>query len=98
MCYGEVGVHIPLCESVHGRLGYSRVIEEQSEGQRRWGEERRVSRSPATPCHVRKRVVLYADGDVLVRSGEWPMLVPLILSDNEFAHRPLRSGWAACHN
>ena len=44
MCYEEVGVHIPLCEAVHGRLGFSRVIEEQSEGQHHWGEEQRVSR------------------------------------------------------
>jgi hypothetical protein len=60
MCYQEVGAHIPLCEVVHGRLGSSRVSEEQSEGQHHWGEERRVSRGPATPCHVRKRVVLDA--------------------------------------
>lgn len=85
-------------ESVHGRLGFSRVIEEQGEGQHHWGEERRVSRGPATPCHVRKRVVLYADGDVLVRSGEWPILVAFILSENEFAHVPLRSGWEAWQN
>jgi hypothetical protein len=92
MCYEEVGVHIPLCEAIHGRLGSSRVIEEQSEGQHRWGEERRVSRGPATPYHVGKRAVLDADGDVLVRSGEWLILVAFILSENEFAHRPLRSG------
>ena len=56
------------------------------------GDERRVSDGPATPCQVRKRGVLYAYGDVLVRSGEWPILVPFILSEHEFAHRPLRSG------
>jgi hypothetical protein len=32
MYYEEVGVHIPLCEAVHGWLGYSGEIEEQSEG------------------------------------------------------------------
>jgi hypothetical protein len=85
----------PTFESVHAPLRSSRVIEEQSEGQHRWGEQRRVPRGPATPCHVRKRAVLYAYGDVLVRSGEWPILVPFILSENEFAHRPLRSGWEA---
>lgn len=42
--------------------------------------------------------VLYAYGDVLVRGGEWAMLVACILSDNEFAHRPLRSGWDAWQN
>ena len=88
----------PMFESVHARLGCSRVIEEQSEGQHHWGEERRVSRGPATPCHVRMRAVLYADGDVLVRSGEWPILVACILSEHEFAHRPLRSGWDAWQN
>ncbi len=88
----------PVSESVHGRLGFSRVIEEQSEGQHRWGEERRVLRGPATPCHVRKMAVLYAYGHVHVRSGEWPMLIPLILSEKEFAHRPLRSGWDRWHN
>jgi hypothetical protein len=31
MCYEEIGVHIPLCEAVHARIGSSRVIEEQSE-------------------------------------------------------------------
>jgi len=98
MCYGEVGVHIPLCEAVQDRFGCSRVIEERSEGQHHWCEERSVSRGPATSCHVRKRAVRYADGDVLVRSGERPILVACILSDNEFAHRPLRSGWDAWHN
>ena len=49
-----------VCEAIHGRLGFSRVIEERSEGQHRWGEERTVSRGPATPCHVRKRALLYA--------------------------------------
>lgn len=87
-----------VSESVHGRFGSSRVIEEQSEGPHRWGEKRRVSRGPATPCHVRKRAVLYASGDVLVRSGEGPILVPLIISEKEFAHRPLRSGCDAWHN
>lgn len=65
----------PLCEAIHGRLGSSRVIEERSEGQHRWGEERSVSRGPATPCHMRKKAVLDAYGDVLVRSNEWPILV-----------------------
>ena len=88
----------PLCEAVHGRLGFSRVIEEQSEGQHHWGKERRVTRRAATPCHVRKMAVLYAYGDVVVRSGEWPILVPFILSENEFAHLPLRSGWDAWQN
>ena len=37
----------PMFESVHGRLGSSRVIEEQSEGQHRWGEERLASRRAA---------------------------------------------------
>ena len=82
----------PLCEAIHGRLGFSMVIEERSEGQHRWDEERTVSRGPATPCHVRKKAVLDAYGDVLVRSNEWPILVPFTLSKNEFAHRPLRSG------
>jgi len=59
-----------VSESVHSRLGFSRVIEEQSEGQHRWGEGRRVSRGPATPCHVRKMAVPYAYGDVFMRSGE----------------------------
>ena len=85
----------PQCEAVHGRFGSSRVIEQQSEGQHRWGDKRRVSRGPATPCHVRKMAVLSSYGDVLVRIGEWPILVPLILSETEFAHRPLRSGWDA---
>jgi len=49
MCYGEIGVHIPLCVAVHGRLGYSRVIEKQSEGQHHWGEERRVSCCNSVP-------------------------------------------------
>ncbi len=69
----------PTSEFVHGRLGFSRVIEEQSEGQPRLGEERRLSPGSATPCHVRKRAVLYAYGDVFVRSGEWPILVPFNL-------------------
>lgn len=60
MSYEELDLHIPLCESVHARLGSSMVIEELSEGQHHWGEERRLSRGPATPCHVRKRAVLYA--------------------------------------
>jgi len=55
MWYEEVGMHILLCEAVHGRFGFSRVIVEQNGGQYHWGEERRVSRGPATPCHVRKR-------------------------------------------
>jgi hypothetical protein len=38
MCYEEVGVHIPLCEAIHGRLGFSRVIEEQSERQHHRGK------------------------------------------------------------
>ena len=76
----------PMFESVHARLGCSRVIEDRSEGLHYGGDERRATRGPATPCHVRKRAGLYADGTVLVRSGEWSMLVPLILSDNEFAH------------
>ncbi len=87
-----------VSESVHGRLGFSRVVEEQSEGQHRWGEERRVSRGPITPCHVRKRAVLYAYGNVHVRSGEWPLLVPYILSKNELAHQPLRIGWDTWQN
>lgn len=82
-------------ESVHGRLGFSRGLEE---GRHHWGEERRVSRGPVTPCHVKKRAVRYAYGDILVRSGEWPMLVPFILSEHEFEHRPLRSGGDAWHN
>lgn len=76
----------PVSESVHGRLGFSRVIEEQREGQHRWGEERSVSRGPATPCHVRKKAVLYADGDVLLRSGEWPILILLTLSQKLSSH------------
>ncbi len=58
MCYEEIGVHILLCEAVYGRLGRSRVIEEQSEGQHHCREERRVSRGPAAPCHVRRMAVL----------------------------------------
>lgn len=54
-------------ESVHGRLGFSRGLEE---GRHHWGEERRVSRGPVTPCHVRKMAVLYDYGDVLLRYGE----------------------------
>ena len=38
-------------------------------------------------------VMLYAYGAVLVKSGEWPILVACILSQNEFAHLPLRTGW-----
>ena len=76
----------PVSESVQGRLGFSRVIEEPSEGQHRWGEERRVSCGPVTPCHGKKRAGLSADGDDLVRGGEWPILAPLILSENQFAH------------
>lgn len=71
-----------VSESVHGRLGFSSLIEEQSEGHRHGGEELRVLRCPGTPCHVRKRAVLYAYGDVLVRSGEWPILVPFPFSEN----------------
>lgn len=52
-----------------------------------------MSRGPTTPYHVRKRAVLYAYGAVLVKSGEWPILVAFILSQNEFAHLPLRTGW-----
>ena len=81
-----------LCEAVQDWFGSSRVIDEQREGQHRLGEERSVSRGPATSCHVRKKAVLDAYGDVLVRSNEWPILVPLTLAKNEFAHRPLRSG------
>lgn len=87
-----------VSESVHGRLGFSRVIEEQSERQHRWGEERRVSCGPATPCHVRKMAVLDAYGDVLVSSSEWPILVPFILSQNELALRPLCNGGDTRHN
>lgn len=72
----------PTFESVHGRLGFSGVIEEQSERLHHWGGEWRVSRGPATPCRVIKRAVLYAYGDVLVRSGEWPILVPFPFSEN----------------
>ncbi len=32
MCYEEVGLHIPLFEAIHGRLGFSMVIVAQSEG------------------------------------------------------------------
>jgi len=65
-----------VSESVHGRLGFSRVIEEPSEGQYHWGEERRVSCGPVTPCHGRKRAGLSAHGNALVRGGEWPILAP----------------------
>ena len=88
----------PVFESVQNRFGSSRVIEERGEGQHRWAEERRASGGHATLCHVRKRAVLYAYGDVLVRSGEWPILAPFILSENEFAHLPLRSGGDAWQN
>lgn len=33
-----------------------------------------MSRGPTTPSRVRKRAVLYANGDILV--NEWPILVP----------------------
>jgi hypothetical protein len=63
-----------LFESVQNRFGFSRGIEEQSEGRHHWGEERRELRGPVTPwC---------AYGDVLVRNGEWLILVPFILSKN----------------
>jgi len=82
----------PTFESVHARLGSSRVIEDRSEELHYRGEERRATRRAVTLCHVRRMAVLYAYGDVLVKSGEWPILVPFIFSENEFAHLPLRSG------
>jgi hypothetical protein len=56
----------PVFESVHARLGASRVIEDRSDGLHYRGEERRVTRRAATPCHVIRGAVLYAYGDVLV--------------------------------
>ncbi len=82
----------PVSESVHDRFSSSKVIEEQSKGHRHEGEERRVSRGPATPCHVRKMAMLYAYVDALVRSGEWPILVPFPFPKTEFVLRPLHSG------
>ena len=81
-----------VSDSVHGRFGYPRVIEEQSEGQHRWGEERLASRRAATPCHVRKVTVLYADGEVLVGTCEWLISSHLsFLKTEAFAHLPLGS-------
>lgn len=97
-CGEEVGVQVWCPSPFMGQLSCSRVIEEQSEGQHHWGKERRMSPGRATPCHVRKRAVLYAYADVHVRSSEWPILVPFILSENEFTHRPLRSGGDRWHN
>lgn len=72
----------PVFESVHARLGSPRVIEDLSEGLHYRGEGRRATHRAATSCHVRKMAVLYADGDVLGSSSEWPILVPFILSEN----------------
>ena len=42
-------VGVPRFESVHARLGFSKGIGKQREGQHRWGEERLVSRRAAIP-------------------------------------------------
>lgn len=62
------------------------VIEEQSEGQHRGGEERLASRRAATPCHVRKGAVLYAYGEVLVRSGGCQLSSHLFFPEIEGSH------------
>jgi hypothetical protein len=82
----------PTFESLHARLGSSRVIEEQSEGQHRWGEEWLASRRAATPCHVRKVTVLYAYGEVLVRNGGCQLSSHLFFPKTEASHVYLCAG------
>ncbi len=76
----------PTFESVQARFGSPRVIEDRSEGLHYRGEGRRATHRAATSCHVRKIAVLYVYDIVFVRSGEWPILAPFTLSENQFAH------------